>query len=192
MKKLKPITDNKGEVHDIYLENVRKVLYGLDKPKVLKTDCYNEVHDQPEGGIAPKLDCDLYLAEIDKGLVATCHQKYPELNLICGDIRNLPFRDMFFDVVVDLSTLDHVRPSEAALAISEYHRVLKTYGRLLLVVWTGLNKKAWAENKNDDGQYYFRKKRLEKHLELGFKTTNHSVIYEEDFRRLHCYFLEKK
>ena len=191
MKSLKPITDNKGEVHQIYLDYAQQSLYGLSNPKVLKTDCYNEVHHQPKGGIAGQLSGDIYLVEIDRNLVKECHQSYPELNVLRGDIRALPFKDECFDVVLDLSTLDHVKPDEVGKVLAEYARVLKKEGRLLLVVWTGLNKEAWVQNEKDDGQYYFRKKDLERDLFTWFRQTSHKVIYEEGFRRLHVYFLEK-
>ncbi len=56
------------------------------------------------------------------GAVTACHPR-------------LPFRDSSFDLILDLSTIDHLPPSELHTAISEYRRLLRRGGKLLLVVY---------------------------------------------------------
>jgi ubiquinone/menaquinone biosynthesis C-methylase UbiE len=50
-------------------------------------------------------------------------------NLMHGDVRELPFRDESFDLIVDFGTLYHVRPARQAL--SEIARVLRVGGVLV-------------------------------------------------------------
>jgi SAM-dependent methyltransferase len=59
-----------------------------------------------------------------------------KVNVLQGDIRSLPFKDASFDMVLDLSTLDHVPLHQALEAIQEYKRVLKKDGILVLIFWT--------------------------------------------------------
>jgi SAM-dependent methyltransferase len=49
---------------------------------------------------------------------------------VLGDIHTLPFRDQSFDAVVNISVLEHLK--EPRQAVSEFARVLKPGGRLLL------------------------------------------------------------
>ncbi|MDY6918485.1 MAG: class I SAM-dependent methyltransferase [Chloroflexota bacterium] len=57
------------------------------------------------------------------------------IRVVQGDIRSLPFADASFDVVLDLSTLDHVTLGDARYAVAEYTRVLRQHGVLLLAFW---------------------------------------------------------
>lgn len=64
---------------------------------------------------------------------AACHQ--PRLEARIADIRRLPFADDTFDLVVSLSTLDHLdNVDEIAAAIGEIARVLVPGGTLALTV----------------------------------------------------------
>ncbi|MBI3207705.1 MAG: class I SAM-dependent methyltransferase [Candidatus Solibacter usitatus] len=56
---------------------------------------------------------------------------YSNLDLL-GDLARLPFRDASFDACLNIVTLEHVREPLAVLC--ELHRVLRSGGRLLLVV----------------------------------------------------------
>ena len=50
----------------------------------------------------------------------------------CGDIRDIPFRDDFFDVVFSMSTIDQIETSEIDYALRELKRILKPGGALIL------------------------------------------------------------
>lgn len=53
-------------------------------------------------------------------------------HVINASIVNLPFRSTIFDVLVDISTTDHVPHKEASHVFSEYSRVLKPEGVLVI------------------------------------------------------------
>lgn len=50
-----------------------------------------------------------------------------------GDIRYLPYPSEFFDLILDVSTIDHIPFSEAEVALLEYNRCLKGNGVLVLM-----------------------------------------------------------
>ncbi|MGL4465270.1 MAG: class I SAM-dependent methyltransferase [Planctomycetia bacterium] len=66
---------------------------------------------------------------------AMLRQALPDLNLIQGDAARLPFADETFDVVVSASGLHYV--DDPTVWLTEFHRVTKPGGRLLLVDWHG-------------------------------------------------------
>ncbi len=55
------------------------------------------------------------------------------LMVVCTDVRELPFRDNTYDAILDASTLDHIPPDDVANVISEYERILKGGGTLVLI-----------------------------------------------------------
>lgn len=79
--------------------------------------------------------------------------RFPEVRFVRGDIRSTPFADEMFDVVVALSTLEHIGlmtyenrdfdEEGDAHAFQEIHRILAPHGKLLLTIPFG------ARGKND-------------------------------------------
>ena len=55
-----------------------------------------------------------------------------EIRGVVGDARYLPFRDGLFDVGFSYGVLQHFRPADAAKAVSEFGRVLKSGGACLV------------------------------------------------------------
>jgi ubiquinone/menaquinone biosynthesis C-methylase UbiE len=142
-----------------YLEKCRAVC----KPgmKILKTDCNNEAYARPQdGGIAGNIDGEVTLLEYDQKVIDDCPKKFA---VDKGDIRELPYgRD--FDLVIDLSTLDHIPFADVPKAIGEYARVGKD---LLLIVWCGVDWLVEQTNRADflpTNQYYFNEELVESEL----------------------------
>lgn len=48
-----------------------------------------------------------------------------------GDVSNMPYKDSFFDTVLLVSILEHLKPLELELAFSEIKRVLKPGGQMV-------------------------------------------------------------
>jgi ubiquinone/menaquinone biosynthesis C-methylase UbiE len=71
--------------------------------------------------------------DVDPELLATAEQRLSErgvhAELVCGDVRDLPFDDDSFDVVVDFGTCYHV--AEPDRALNEIARVLVRRGRFV-------------------------------------------------------------
>jgi SAM-dependent methyltransferase len=69
--------------------------------------------------------------DIDGGLLAVAQTRLPDpaVELVCGDVRALPFADASFDLVIDFGTLYHV--ARAADGLREIARVLSAGGRFI-------------------------------------------------------------
>ncbi len=170
----------------IYKRYLKEAL-GVDKAgrKILKADCSNEFHGHPKsgcfclvmGGIAPLMEADVTLLEIDKTLVRKTQALYPDLNIVMGDIRDIPFSDRVFDTVLDLSTLDHVPFKDGDKVLKEYSRVLKNGGNMVLAVWTVNGNKNYNHNNGD--VYYFAKNPLRKNILKYFTIVKEENIFEQ-------------
>ncbi len=119
------------EICTTYNDIVAKELKGV-QGRILKTDTYNEIcHNYKELPLLYQYDT-TYI-EIDNKRVGLAHKQHPELNIIQGDIRDLPFPDNYFSAIVDMSTIDHIHPDDTPKVIAEYNRVLN--GKLIMVAW---------------------------------------------------------
>lgn len=135
------------QIYGIYNEFVRaEVIPG----RILKMDVYNEKHTDFRD--MPFLrDMDTTYIEYDEASCEYVQQRFPELAIIHGDIRNMPFPDNDFQNIVDMSTIDHIHPEDVLRTLQEYRRVLD--GKLIMVAWCreGLNPKGpWRP----ENQYY--------------------------------------
>ena len=183
---------SKSDIHEKYLEFARDITSVFTDPRILKLDCHNEVYSRPiDGGIALNVKGNVIVLEADLKEIIKCREQTPGINVIEGDMRDIPFKTNYFDCILDLSTLDHIRPSEVAHTLGEYARVLKKGGRILLCVWYGKTKEIFKENAKDwdaTYQYYFKRKDVEKYLKI-FKTDVSGILYEEDHRVMYFYYL---
>lgn len=123
-----------------YAGVIQRVLAGLPpqpQPRTLKADAWNEAI-----GESPVTDylsaANVRCIEIDPEVVAAARRRLPALNVDVGDIRALPYGDASFDLVLDLSTIDHA--PEPLRALREYGRVLRPGGTLLLISWVFLGR----------------------------------------------------
>lgn len=61
------------------------------------------------------------------------YEKYAE-NISCGSIAELPFEDSSFDAIICWGVLCYLSEESIKAAISEFSRVLKSNGKLMLVI----------------------------------------------------------
>ena len=79
-------------------------------------------------------DCLNYGCDFSNKLVNICIDK--SLNVIYGDILNIPFSDDMFDYTICIAVIHHLSTIEKRKkAISELLRVTKSDGRILILVW---------------------------------------------------------
>jgi hypothetical protein len=98
---------------------------------ILKTDLWAECLDidQLEG-----VDESLEICALDVS-TSICETAKPVMlgrHIINADVSKLPFRSEIFDVLIDISTTDQISPLEASLVVSEYSRVLRQRGLLVI------------------------------------------------------------
>jgi SAM-dependent methyltransferase len=101
----------------------------------LKTDLFDEA---VTAGVVPamrKAAESITAIDLSPEVVERARQRHPDVATIRGDVRRLPFGDASFDLVVSLSTLDHLaRVDEIRLALAELARVMAPGGLLLLTL----------------------------------------------------------
>jgi len=151
---------NDGDLHirEKYSDLAREVLNRQrvrlsGRPlSVLKTDAFNEAHKRsPIEDYAETAH--VQLVENDEAVIAAARTNYPDLKIVLGDIRALPFSDQAFDVILDLSTIDHV--PDPPRAIREYARCLRPGGALCLVSWVHLGRATQQRPSAYGGMQYF-------------------------------------
>jgi len=169
-------------IFEFYLtESQRVINMHKDRIKlVLKTDLYNEEKGTPiKGGIMGNLRaCSVIGIEYQEERVIAAKKALPEFekSMALGDIRKLYYPNEFFDIVLDLSTIDHIKTKELPVALKQYHRVLSPGGYILLVAWTDkitLQESDW----NPNNQYFFKRKTLNE----AFKDLFEIIEYDEIF-----------
>jgi len=109
----------------------RSYLEDKTDARTLKTDLWNEgkknerfFSDSP--GVNFGIDISGEVCGLAKEKVGD------KIRVVNANIGALPFRDRSFDIVLDISTIDHFDSPESA--VREYHRILKPGGVVLLVV----------------------------------------------------------
>ena len=64
-------------------------------------------------------------------VTAVFKAKRIQTHLLNGDVLCMPYEDGFFDTVLLISILEHLKPSEQTQAFREIHRVLKPQGQVI-------------------------------------------------------------
>jgi len=106
---------------------------------VLKTDLWTEGVDRRREILNHLLSeikgrrVNAYGMDISRDVCLQAKNNGTEGNIVQGDIRSLPFRENFFDLILDLSTLDHLPLHQVPCVIRGYKRCLKREGVLVLM-----------------------------------------------------------
>ena len=119
---------------------LRRALSGRHFRSALKTDLFDETVTE---GIVPVIrEAADAVTGIDfsSDVVEQAQRRDPLLTTRTADIRQLPFDDGSFDLVVSLSTIDHLDSlDEMRQAVTELARVLSRDGTLVLTVDNRVN-----------------------------------------------------
>jgi SAM-dependent methyltransferase len=158
--------NNVNEVYSFYVNKAVALAEQFKGKNVLKTDCHNESgiysHSIP---IIPRIKdlVNVTALEIDEAVInkAKINIGVDGWKVVQGDIRQLPFSDNEFDLLMDFSTIDHVDISKLPMVFSEYRRVCKTHSHFFIVVWTSNVSRNAGE-----GQYYFERSTFEEEMML--------------------------
>lgn len=114
---------------------LRDAIDGRRFRRALKTDLFDEA---TTGGVVPVMRAaadSVVGVDLSRDVVEAARARDPGLEAHVADVRGLPFADDEFDLVVSLSTLDHLaNVGEIGAAIRELTRVLAPGGTLALTV----------------------------------------------------------
>lgn len=179
-------------VAEFYLAESQRIVNRFAYPVVLKTDLWNEEQDQPgPGGIIGNLHSvsEICAIEYNEQRFFKAQEKFvgglreTKIEFRQGDIRNLPYDDGKFDVLLDLSTFDHILPKEMPEGIKGYARVIKQGGYLLLIVWCEKYfKDEEIVNYSPNTQYYHSAPLLRVELEKYFDIDEETVLIAKEDR----------
>jgi SAM-dependent methyltransferase len=90
-------------------------------------------------------------------------------NIIQGDIRKLPFKNHSFDIILDLSTIDHIPENQAYDVIKEYGHILKRGGILTLIFWyDSFAIKHIMRKRETESQYIYSLKLIKNEIDKEF------------------------
>jgi SAM-dependent methyltransferase len=119
---------------------LRRWLTPDPRARVLKTDLFDELVSE---GLLPWLSASFGQVtgmDISPALVGMVRERHPGVQAEAVDVRELPFTDGSFDLIVSNSTLDHLASrEEITLALRELHRVLRPGGQMLVTLDNPLN-----------------------------------------------------
>ena len=183
---------------DYYLAKSQELCGRYKNPRVLKADSCNEASNQPiKGGIAGNLNGEIVCIEINPSSVQRARENCPEVEIMLGDIAGIPFINDNFDVILDLSTIDHIRFDQLDYQLREYRRVLHEKGRLLLISWVTDNLKYKEEQAkipltNHDYQYFHNHNDMARVINNIFYVEKGERILEESDIYLMAYWLFKR
>lgn len=117
---------------------LRYVTADASKISLLKTDLWNEAIETRRdilGQYERNEKFQLYGVDLSPIVCHRAQTRLSKTHVVQGGITDLPFRDESFDIVLDLSVLDHVPASQVPAVIAEYARLEKRGSIVLLIYW---------------------------------------------------------
>lgn len=121
--------------------------------------------------------------DISREQLSVTRERVPNAALALGDLANLPFPDDCFDALVSYHAIIHVPKEEHSAVLSEFQRVLRPGGRLVVTMGT-----APFEDENDDWldtgetmawSFYGPEKNRELVEEAGFEIESVEAVDDE-------------
>jgi len=134
----------------------------------LKLDLWNE------GGRKGVFDMDLFKAfdvvgmDIAEVACAKAKAENPWINILNLTVEQLPFRDQSIDVILDISTSDHVPFESFRKLIRDYARILKGQGELLMIF---NNRLPGAPRMTGFADYWFTEQEVRETISEYFNIT---------------------
>lgn len=140
----------------------QKPLKQLKPLKLLKVDLWNEGIDLERNILKHLIHKNqlLYGIDISYKACSLAKENTKSLHISQGTIEAMAFKNSCFNMLLDLSTLDHLPPEHVEGIIQEYNRVLKKEGVFILVFdWWGLIWRmyiCYLNKVRGHGDYFFK------------------------------------
>lgn len=116
-------------------ELLRRWLPSQRVTRLLKTDLFDEAVATGLYSLLDECAEEFVGVDLSPGIVEAAKRRFPDLDSRAADVRELPFDDVSFDLIVSISTLDHFDSQpEIQTALNELSRVLRPGGQLLLTL----------------------------------------------------------
>ena len=170
-KNLRAYMDNQ------YLSLIKRWTKELKYDSVLKTDMYEESYGKTKV-TSHFLNTNFSGMDISKNNLKRVRINLPKIPLTTCDVREMPFKDSSFSLVLSLSTLDHIKEKDFLRALKEIQRILKKDGRLIISLNNKQNIPFFLIHKFDTKfrlkfpSYFYTKTKLKKIL----KSTDFKIL----------------
>lgn len=159
-------------IKSFYQQLVNRALGQVKATKnlhVLKVDLWNEGVETTRDVLGNFANVDAVGFDFSKTICQMAKNRLHNSSVAQATCQNLPFASEKFDLVLDLSTIDHIPFVYAGEVFSEYYRVLKPEGLLAMAFWrSNVITKYFLHSPVE--QLYFDEKKVARELEdNGFK-----------------------
>jgi SAM-dependent methyltransferase len=154
-------------IKSFYLQLVNRALGQLKPAKdlrVLKVDLWNEGVETSRDILGNFAGVEAVGFDLSKTICRMAKNRLHNSSVAQATCQSLPFASGKFDLVLDLSTIDHIPFDYAGEIFSEYYRVLKPEGLLAMAFWRSNLVTKYFLNPPSE-QLYFDKKKVAAELE---------------------------
>lgn len=149
-------------IKSFYLQLVNHALGRLNPSndlRVLKVDLWNEGVETSRDILGNFTSVDAVGFDFSKTICRLAKNRLHNSSIAQATCQSLPFASGKFDLVLDLSTIDHIPFSNAIDIFGEYYRVLKPKGLLAMAFWrSNIVTKYFFHGSPE--QLYFDKKKV--------------------------------
>ncbi len=137
--------------------------------RILKVDLWNEGIETSRDILGQFKNYDTVGFDLSWTVCRHAKKRLSNAGIVHATCKSLPFASGNFDLVLDLSTIDHIPFSEATGVLSEYYRVLKPGGLLALAFWQSNIATKYVKHIDPD-QLFFNSKKVANSLKnIGFE-----------------------
>jgi SAM-dependent methyltransferase len=134
------------------------------KSRILKVDLWNEGVETSRDILSHFEGFQTVGFDLSKCICRMANERLRGTGILQATCQTLPFAGKGFDLVLDLSTIDHIPFSKTKVIFNEYFRVLKPKGLLAIAFWQS-NLATKYILQADPDQFYFDSKRVAESLE---------------------------
>lgn len=137
--------------------------------RILKVDLWNEGVETSRDVLGNLGGVQSFGFDFSKTVCHLAKQRLPNAGIAQATCSTLPFASAKFDLILDLSTIDHIPFSKTKEIFDEYYRVLKPQGLLAVAFWQSNTATKYFLHV-DPEQLYFDSKKFAASLEnTGFE-----------------------
>lgn len=137
--------------------------------RILKVDLWNEGVETSRDILSHFAHTETIAFDLSKAICRLAKNRLPRSGIAQATCQTLPFADEKFDLLLDLSTIDHIPFSKIKEVLTEYCRVLKPQGLLAVAFWQSNTMTKYFLN-IDPEQLYFDSGKVADALEnAGFE-----------------------
>ena len=137
--------------------------------RILKVDLWNEGVETSRDILGNMPDFDTVGFDFSKNVCRLAKNRLDHSGVVQAACRTLPFSSGNFDLLLDLSTIDHIPFAKTKEIFAEYYRVIKPKGLLAVAFWQSNLATKYLLHVDPEQLYFDRKKVAGVLEELGFE-----------------------